>query len=782
MTTLEEEVRKKLTAIYDRVTYTPPRLKLTFNKLNHVANNRIRLMWNFLYYFEIGSISDNNEFLGRIRSLNNVLLEVVALTASDDFDPLHPSSDLLMLLGRSLNLKAFDQDRVITEIGLFYNILDSIMIHNQYYVFTPEESDIRFFTYRWADFCYTYRAHTKEPDINDLSTTFQKMLSVPYSQKIYNEVYKKTNTIGNTSPMHAYGAFMRNFYKESHSKYTIFTESDNDQYRTIESKDNSKISDVIPFFTISLLSRISVDYETLISALNKIYDNKFIKDAPRSNNKLLAYTYPMTQVLIGLPILASDQWKEGSQYNLNRTQVDDINSYTNVLSKSTINLIGRDEKGKAFYGNVPNPLCVGSSEARNWVVDNNSFVYNPSAFSQSFAKNAALGKNGEIGLIYKAINGDERQPPSDYNPNRILAGGRELYGNKLLVTNAELRNLTIKSGDNKFSQYLDNTFNFQSVKNNSQIRIFVGSSGAGKSTTIASALYTMTYQQNIYPQVIDKIGQTSEVLPRGRGPVVSASNSYFAIDTFKALPSSNSCTTVTEASTENKTSSRNFNLWNMLHINNTASSMSYPHLLACKSFMMLDTMGFENIAVKKNGKMVLLNPLDLILYPLLTKTELELDQFSIPDRIDKGVITEWEIKDYHKRVTELVDSFTSLLRVTRELKGGKLNLLPILMMNTGSEEYKELMKNDIISFLVDYNRPRYEVYKKRLARGDSSPKLEAAMIYDVNIILLFNKNIERKRRDVQVFNLLKIFSSSPSINYHVANIITLDHIRNSSIR
>jgi hypothetical protein len=81
--------------------------------------------------------------------------------------------------------------------------------------------------------------------------------------------------------------------------------------------------------------------------------------------------------------------------------------------------------------------------------------------------------------------------------------------------------------------------------------------------------------------------------------------------------------------------------------------------------------------------------------------------------------------------------------------------------------------------LIDYNRPRFKEWSK-LPDPKYKKRIEKAMTYDVDVTLLFNKNIDRRRRDVQVFDLLKIFSSNPNIDESIAKIVTLEHIQHSS--
>lgn len=806
------------------------------DEASKITSAEYRIYWHFFAsnIENLELVNNDDVLFSLIDNIDDLLIKVLCLCSlTKDFVNAHPTSTLVILLANALFTKAFDGGMLLENIGLFYKLLDNIVVYNANYVFNKFAGtrDIRYLVYQWIDYCYCYQSHRKYMNITDLKNAFIEIVR-DSEQDIEKEVYKRfVDKTQLYSPFNAFGLYMANFYNDSLKEYRIFTESDVDEYRVLKIDGTVNITEVVPFFTFSLLTRTCRDYNTLLSRLNEIYPNLKFKNE-KSSNKLISYKH---QTIHALSIkkastidgVKQDMWNTISRFNVDESILKDVKNYSDVLSKKQI-IVGMNKIAPKAdkYGNVDpytkiesrpfitrlpdNRLCNTENSYDDWKITNNVFNYNPSKITNFLRNNLKnpLDKNKlDTPLFYKFIEDPEIADGSDYVfIKKILAGdlrgnlrpSDEIYAErskdlarKMLVTNSEQK-VTWKTsnGVTDLGTFADKNFQLSDLKYNSKISIVVGSSGAGKTVTIDLLTYMLSFKQNFYDQdIVPTAVQYKKLQPVIKDSKIK-NNVYMAVDGYSS-GSADSCENIIRASTENETSSRNFNIWNMILVDSNLEKQNSqdkptkqkPHLIGSKSYTMVDTMGFENYARYKNGDIVLDSPIDILLYPLLTNTpwdESDYDRMNIPKTIKKGEVRGWAIPEYRTRLAELINSFNSLLRLSSSVDTTKkINILNILELPLNDPRREEWLKNDIVRFLVNYNKPKYEYYKlirDKERYSDVKEKIEISMLYDLKFSLMYNTDVEKRKRDIQIFNLLKILDTDIVSNDVVSNFITKQHI------
>lgn len=336
----------------------------------------------------------------------------------------------------------------------------------------------------------------------------------------------------------------------------------------------------------------------------------------------------------------------------------------------------------------------------------------------------------------------------------------------------------------------------------STINIFVGSSGSGKSTTIGTALYISTQVKSNYGKISDDV--TTSFKPRGNIPSTDVynnddmkivtrsnrsgeSNGYYGINAYRIIPNQRDFQSIIEPSTENETSSRNAILWNTVRVLTKST-------IGSKCVSLIDTMGFENVNIYCYGKTRSIKPLDLIMYSTrkgITAKDIDsmLKMMPIPSHtIGSDGNKSWEVPNYPKRVNELIESFSAILDTCKTFHqyNNVIDTNMIHKMKTSNdketlEKYNAYKKNPIINYLLDYTEAKYKFLIANKNSNDNSimdaiPYIQASMKYVFSITLLFSDNALRKERDIQVFQLLKVFIENPFDNY-INNLITPQHIK-----
>lgn len=784
-------------------------------QLDHKNNNKIDILWTLYtkpldYYNKIRSSIILRK---RLINISDPVLIALMILSSENFETVYPSSDNIGLLANSLKIKGHTKESLCYDIDLFYELLDFIVKYNSRYTFEISEkdiiNDIRYQCYQWVDYCYCYKQNVKYKDINDLYESYKSIVSYNRQDIVAEE--NGEFKINNNNVYHHYGIYMNNFYQIPSSKfYNIYAANDEkNQIRKISFGKSDDITQIIPFFTFSLLLRTHEKYFDLLDTLRRMYnnntnilseivDNKIIESkttSSYSNDSLLTYYYPTTHILSILSEDSSTYWRQIDSYQLkDKGIIPELNNYIQTLSNPNTKIIGRykdNDNVRIFHDKRPNILCNNSYEYSTFTTNKNTFVYDTKSITnRDQAFNRIYGEKDldPYPLLYKDVEGIvEKQENPEFSFNKKLyAGSNDTvkvdYGNHILVTNG---NKVFSNTDQKLTDYMRNVFKFDKLKDKSQIRIFLGSSGAGKTTTISAGLYLSTQQSNNYSYNYEKVSDSSpsvkKMIPKGLQEVTSK-NVYMAVDGFRAIPSNDGCTSIIRSSTENKTSSRNINIWNTILVDRTISSNPI-NLRSSKTYTYIDTMGFENIATVKNGNYNLIAPLDLILFTLFNNInidDVDLSQFNIPTSIPANGVSDWPIPDYYSRVRELIKSFYSLLTIIKKIENGSIDLVKYLTMDVNEPEYKEAQDNDIISFLLSYNRSRYDKMMKLRKDGDLKDdvykRLISALNYDIEIILMLNNNKEIKTRDKQMFTLLKILNKDSNISSAIRNLITIKHI------
>lgn len=702
----------------------------------------------------------------------------------------YASAIMLICLGRCLTLEAYDGNAVINDIRVFHALLQSVVSYTARFKFTKfsasgdDITDVRYKLFQWVDYCICYRYREKSQDINDIIDMFKK-----YSVGDVEQT-EEINTLENydaTDFIYCYGLYMNNFLPANYKLYDYLIPAnynDNIYKRlTISKPKKDNISFYkLPPFCISLLSRISRDIgylqSTHLQKLNTFNNEEIIRfDTNESITEVLSFNYPQLHMISFMrPPADKNNYTTIKRYDMSEEQVAVVTDYHNTLLSQDTTIKLKDDKGltKAFK----NPLC--NHTYATWKKNNNSFLYTTNMkkpisliariyekregasianqnIMVNFKQKINAGNNWNIRSIRDTENTVDNNEDTLTHNNTLYAGALpDNIQDRITVVqsdgiiNAATKN-TVTVGD-----YIND--NILSDDKTSKVIVFMGSSGAGKTTTIALLNYVSTYLPHpLTDEYIKSFSFGSTILKTLTLPNNTTNVSYKAID---GIYTNKNCNTTVAQSVENMKSTRNVVMTNMISMDTNNSNLLYKN-----NTLVVDTMGFENIAIISNAEVKLLSPLDIIMFYIINN-KIDLLKFNIPDSISSSSSPSMstDIKDYHERVMELLRSCKDLLSIIS--MGEKITVDSMKKMPSN---------NSVREFLLKYNRNR-SIDKASNSKDITS--LNNAMTYNIKFILLFSPIEENKRRDSQVFKLLEVISENIDfIPLCAKQLITDEHIK-----
>lgn len=751
-------------------------------------SNRWRILTEFVSTNQCDSLKEYVPELLEYVKDTDIILRVlcVLIGRSEKQFFTHNSANVIITLGESLLTPLSDGGMAVEDVSLFYDILRVIVKLNSHIRFegsSLEQDDIRMKMYRWIDYCYTYKALSEEKNrfLNDIATAYE---SIVYPLTIANQDSRK-ETINDLKSVpdteeHQYGIYMNNFLDSSFTSsdtYNVFCSADKSIVR------NVRCGNKIPFFTLSLLCRTRSSYDNLASYIKIHYG---INTLVGTNSDLLTYRHPTVQALSKTS--SNDAWKEINRLELSNSNLSYVNNFYNTISNDKLYIIGKEGPTENIgVSNNKNILCDTISQDTFRL--RNCFDYIPD-------------KGSSANLFYKKLYDDKLyiNDNAETSNNNLFAGNfKKTQISDMLVTNS---NLSLR--DKKIIEYVRETLGCTGLSVESQIKIFLGSSGAGKSTNIGALIGCLTSTKNIYAydsmykfsnsfqsmkEVLDKMSDKS---------LVGAKHPYIALNNFSTLGSNKKCQSVVAASTENKTSSRNSNVYNLVYIDRGIHKMPSKQspeldkvlqyeLAYCNSLTVVDTMGFENVIRFRHGQKVYQNPLDYILLPYLTGikwTDEDLDKFLIPR--SEVTANAWKISNYRQRFKELINSFNTILAFLQSLSDKRIDIGE--MIKKLKSDPQSIPNNELLNYLIEYNLPKYNllddldlIIRKStdLVRQEVESlrkKMQQTMRYKIDILLMLSMDSTNRERDRQLFNLLRLLSPKQSIPVSIKHVITKEHL------